>query len=164
MNNKNKKGISIIIATIIIISICIAITIVAVLWYSGIIQKFIFYEKIEIIDVWSKVSHINNERNWYIAIDFKNIGTTTVRVCNVEINGKPFKEFAPGTTVDLGNVRTFAILDSNNEETFIDVKPGERGDIGIAFPPYAASVGQKIHITIYTLNGGEYHVSLILEE
>jgi len=52
--NKNKIGISIILATIIIISLCIAITIFSVLWYSGIIQKFIFYEKIEIIDVWSK--------------------------------------------------------------------------------------------------------------
>jgi hypothetical protein len=162
--NKNKKGISIIKATIILISLCIIISIAAVTWFSGIIQKFTVNEKIEIIDVWSKVSHINNERNWYIAIDFKNIGSATVRVCNVEINGKPFKEFAPGTTVDLGNVRTFAILDPNNEETFIDVRPGEIGGIDIAFPPYAASLGQKIHITIYTVNGGEYHVSLILEE
>jgi len=159
--NKNKKGISIIIATIILISICVAITIVAILWYSGVIQKFIFYEKIEIIDVWSKRTF---DDYFFIVIDFKNVGTTTVRVCNVYINGKPFKEFSPDTTVDLGNVRTFAILDPSNEKTFIDVRPGEIGGIGIAFPPYAASVGQKIHVTIYTVNGGEYHVSLILEE
>jgi len=162
--NKNKKGISIIIATIIIISICIAITIVTVLWYSGIIQKFIFYEKIEIIDVWGEISHINDEEDWFISIDFKNIGNTIIRICNIEINGKPFKEFAPDTTVTLGNVKTWCYLDPFNEETFIPVKPGERGDVGIGFPLYAASVGQKIHITIYTVNGGEYHVSLILEE
>ena len=159
--NKNKKGISIIIATIILISICVAITIVAVLWTSGIIQKFIVNEKIEIIDVWSKRTF---DDYFFIVIDFKNVGTTTVRVCNVYINGKPFKEFSPDTTVDLSNVRTFAILDPSNEKTFIDVKPGERGGVDISFPPYAASVGQKIHITIYTVNGGEYHVSLILEE
>jgi len=159
--NKNKIGISIILATIILISICIAITIAAVLWYSGIIQKFIFYEKIEIIDVWSKRTF---DDYFFIVIDFKNVGTTTVRVCNVYINGKPFKEFAPDTTVDLGSVRTGKELDPSYEETFIDVRPGERGDVAIAFPPYAASVGQKIHITIYTVNGGEYHVSLILEE
>ena len=159
--NKNKKGISIIKATIILISICIIISIATVTWYSGIIQKFIFYEKIEIIDVWSKRTF---DDYFFIVIDFKNVGTTTVRVCNVYINCKPFKEFAPGTTVDLGNVKTGCYLDPSNEETFIPVYPGEIGGVDIAFPPYAASVGQKIHITIYTVNGEEYHVSLILEE
>jgi len=159
--NKNKKGISIIIATIILISLCLAITIVTVLWSSGIIQKFIFYEKIEIIDVWSSRSFHNR---FFIAIDFKNVGTTTVRVCNVYINGKPFKEFAPDTRVDLGNVKTGCFLDPLDEKTFLPVEPGEIGGVDISFPPYAASVGQKIHITIYTVNGGEYHVSLILEE
>jgi hypothetical protein len=162
--NKNKIGISIILATIILISICIAITIVTVLWYSGIIQKFIVNEKIEIIDVWGEISHINDEEDWFISIDFKNTGNTIIRICNIKINGKPFKEFAPDTTVTLGNVKTGCYLDPFNEETFIPVKPGERGDVGIGFPLYAASVGQKIHITIYTVNGGEYHVSLILEE
>ena len=157
----NKKGISIIKATIILISICIIISIAVVTWISGITSIFMANEKIEIVDVWSKRTF---DDYFFIVIDFKNVGSTTVRVCNVYINGKPFKEFAPDTTVDLGNVRIFAILDPSNEKTFIDVKPGEIGGIGIAFPPYAASVGQKIHITIYTVNGGEYHVSLILEE
>jgi hypothetical protein len=157
----NKKGISIIKATIILISICIIISIAVVTWISGITSIFMANEKIEIVDVWSKRTF---DDYFFISIDFKNVGSTTVRVCNVVINGKPFKEFTPDTTVDLGNVRTFAILDPSNEKTFIDVKPGEIGGIGIAFPPYAASVGQKIHITIYTVNGGEYHVSLILEE
>ena len=157
----NKKGISIIKATIILISICIIISIAVVTWISGITSIFMANEKIEIVDVWSKRTF---DDYFFISIDFKNVGSTTVRVCNVVINGKPFKEFAPDTTVDLGSVRTGKELDPSYEETFIDVRPGERGDVAIAFPPYAASVGQKIHITIYTVNGGEYHVSLILEE
>ncbi|MEM2209830.1 MAG: hypothetical protein QXF09_05040 [Nitrososphaerota archaeon] len=159
--NKNNKGISIIKATIILISICLIITIAFITWSSGIIGKFMVNEKIEIIDVWSSRSFDNY---FFIAIDFKNVGNTIVRVCDVYINGKPFKEFAPETTVFLGNVRTGAELDPLNEETFIDVRPGEHGGIGIGIPPYAASAGQKMHITIYTLDGGEYHVSLILEE
>ncbi|MEM2179026.1 MAG: hypothetical protein QW272_09435 [Candidatus Methanomethylicaceae archaeon] len=159
--NKNNKGISVVKATIIIISICIVITIAFITWSSGIIGKFMVNEKIEIIDVWSSRSFHDC---FFIDIQFKNVGNTIVRVCNVYINGKPFKEFAPETKVDLGNVRTGCYLDPTNEETFIDVRPGERGGVGIVIPPYAASVGQKIHITIYTINGGEYHVSLILEE
>ncbi|MEM2928048.1 MAG: hypothetical protein QXP60_03690 [Nitrososphaerota archaeon] len=159
--NKNNKGISVVKATIIIISICVIITIAFVTWSSGIIGKFMVNEKIEIINVWSKRSF---DDYFFISIDFKNIGGTIVRVCNVAINGKPFKEFAPETKVILGSVRTGEELDPLNEETFIDVRPGERGNVGIGIPPYAAFVGQKIHITFYTVNGGEYHVSLILEE
>ncbi|MEM2210019.1 MAG: hypothetical protein QW755_06440 [Nitrososphaerota archaeon] len=161
MKLKNKKGISVVKATIILISICIVITIAFITWSSGIIGKFMINEKIEIIDVWSKKSFNDF---FFIAIDFKNVGSTTVRVCNVAINGKPFKEFSPDTKVFLGNVRTGAELDPLNEETFIDVRPGERGSVDISIPPYAAFIGQKIHITFYTVNGGEYHVSLILEE
>jgi archaellum component FlaF (FlaF/FlaG flagellin family) len=161
MNNKNNKGISIIKATIILISICIIISIAVVTWISGITSIFMANEKIEIIDVWSKRTF---DDYFFISIDFKNVGSTTVRVCNVVINGKPFKEFAPNTEVFLGNVKTGSSLDPLNEKTFLPVKPGEIGGVSIAFPPYAASLGQKIHITIYTVNGGEYHVSLILEE
>jgi len=161
MKLKNKKGISVVKATIILISICLIITIAFVTWSSGIIGKFMVNEKIEIIDVWSSRSFHDR---FFISIDFKNVGSTTVRVCNVYINGKPFKEFSPDTKVYLGNVRTGAELDPLNEKTFVDVRPGEIGGIGIVIPPYAASVGQKIHITFYTVNGGEYHVSLILEE
>ena len=159
--NKNKKGISILVATIIIVSICIAITIATVLWSSEIIQKFMVNEKIEIIDVWSKRTFNNR---FFISIDFKNIGTTTVKVCNVAINGKPPEKFSNNTKVLVGSVRSRWYLDPSNEETFIPVYPGEIGGVDIGIPPYAASPGQKIHITIYTVNGGEYHVSLILEE
>jgi len=160
----NKKGISIVKATIILISICLIITIAFVSWSSGIIGKFTVNEKIEIIDVWSKVGHLNDEEYFFISIDFKNVGNTIVKVCDVKINGKPYKEFSPNTYVSVGSVRKGWYLDQLNENTLIDVRPGERGSVSIAFPPYAAFVGQKMHITIYTVNGGEYHVSLILEE
>ncbi|MEM2744699.1 MAG: hypothetical protein QXX97_06365, partial [Nitrososphaerota archaeon] len=78
MKLKNKKGISVVKATIILISICIVITIAFITWSSGIIGKFMINEKIEIIDVWSKKSFNDF---FFIAIDFKNVGSTTVRVC-----------------------------------------------------------------------------------
>ncbi|MEM3406762.1 MAG: hypothetical protein QW806_00245 [Nitrososphaerota archaeon] len=159
--NKNNKGISVVKATIISISICLIITIAFVTWFSGITSIFMVNEKIEIIDVWSKKSFNDY---FFISIDFKNVGNTIVKVCDVKINGKPYKEFSPNTYVSVGSVRKGWYLDQLNENTLIDVRPGEIGGIDIAFPPYAASLGQKIHITFYTVNGGEYHVSLILEE
>ncbi|MEM2927747.1 MAG: DUF2393 family protein [Nitrososphaerota archaeon] len=161
MKLKNRKGISKILATIIIISFCLIITIFAITWISSISEKYMNANKIEITYVFSKRTF---DDYFFISIEFKNVGKETVRVCNVAINGKPFKEFAPETKVDVDNVRTVEDLDPLNEKTFLPVEPGELGGIGIGIPPYAAFVSQKIHITIYTTDGGEYHVSLILEE
>ncbi|MEM3406926.1 MAG: DUF2393 family protein [Nitrososphaerota archaeon] len=161
MKLKNRKGISKILATIIIISFCLIITIFAITWISSISEKYMNVKKIEITYVFSKRTF---DDYFFISIEFKNVGKETIRVCNVAINGKPFKEFAPETNVILGSVRTGEELDPLNEKTFIPIGPGELGGIGIGIPPYAASAGQKMDVTIYTTDGGEYHVSLILEE
>lgn len=158
---KNKKGISIIKTTIILIVLCIIITIVIVAWISSTTEKYMNTKKMEITYVFSKKTF---DDYFFVIIEFKNIGKETVRVCNVAINGKSFKDFAPETTVDVGSAKTFEELDPLNDKTFIPIEPGEIGGVGIGIPPYAASIGQRIYITIYTLDGGEYHVSLILRE
>lgn len=173
MKNKNEKGLSIISSTIIIVSICIIIAIASIMWISGISSIFMNYDKIEIIDVWSHRSKIgilykdgyaNSFNDFFISIDFKNTGNTIIRICNIEINGKPFKNFSNNTKVTIGSIRDGWFLDPYNEETFIPIYPGEIGNLGIRFPLNAAFSGQKIRVTIYTVNGGEFHVFVILEE
>jgi len=155
-----NKGISKILVTVILVSICIVITIAVVYWISGIAEKYMVVRKIEILSSWSE----RKNDDFYIFINFKNTGNTIMRVCNIEINGKPFKIFAFGIIVSLSNEEINCDLDPLNEVTFLPVKPGESGAIKIVIPLYAASAGQKIDITIRTVDGGEYHVSLILEE
>ncbi|MEM1574902.1 MAG: hypothetical protein QXF09_00935 [Nitrososphaerota archaeon] len=155
-----NKGISKILVTVILVSICIVITIAVVYWISGITEKYTSVKKIEILSVWSE-KKIND---FYIFINFKNTGNTILRICNIEINGKPFKIFAPGTIVSLSNEKTDCDLDPSNEKTHLPVEPGECGAIKIVIPFSAVSAGQKMDITIRTTDGGEYHTSLILEE
>lgn len=155
-----NKGISKILVTVILVSICIVITIAVVYWIFGITEKYMSVKKIEILSVWSE-KKIND---FYIYINFKNTGNTIIRICNIEINGKPFKIFALEAKVSLSNEEINFDLDPLNEETFLPVKPGEQGAIKIAIPLPAVSAGQKMDITIRTVDGGEYHTSLILEE
>jgi hypothetical protein len=155
-----NKGISKIVVTVILVSICIVITIAVVYWISGITEKYMSVRKIEILSLWNE----RKNDDFHIFINFKNTGNTIIRICNIEINGKPFKIFAPGTIVSLSNEEINCDLDPINEETFLSVEPGESGAIKIVIPLSAASAGQKMDITIRTVDGGEYHVSLILEE
>jgi len=54
-------------------------------------------------------------------------------------------------------------LDPNNEDTFIPIEPGEIGLVGISIPENAISIGQKIHIKVHTISGGEYPIVIFLE-
>ncbi|MEM3407401.1 MAG: hypothetical protein QXY18_02095 [Nitrososphaerota archaeon] len=157
--NKNKKGISIVVATAILISLCLIITIAVVMWHSGIVGTLTTIERVEIVRVNIESGIINK---FFIAIDIKNAGEKTVRVCQVSINGKPFKEFSPNTKVIL-MCSEGKELDPNNEETFLLIEPGEIGLVGISIPENAISIGQKIHIKVHTISGGEYPIVIFLE-
>ena len=148
MKLKNR-GISKILVTVILVSICLVITIAIIYWIFGITERYMIIKKLEILDVWSE----KKSNDFYIFINLKNIGNTIIRICNIDINGKPFKIFAYGTIVSL-----------SNEETFLSIEPGESRVIKIVIPFSTVSAGQKIDTTIHTVDGGEYHVSLILEE
>jgi hypothetical protein len=159
MRFRNDKGISIILATVILISIGLIITIAFVTWHSGIVGTLTNIERVEIVRVNIESGILNK---FFIAIDIKNAGERTVRVCQVSINGKPFKEFSKGTKVIL-MCSEGKELDPNNEETWISIEPGEIGLVGISIPENAVSIGQKIHIKIHTINGGEYPIVIFLE-
>ncbi len=156
---KNDKGISKIVVTVILVSICLVIAIAVAAWISGTTERFMKNDKIEIVYSFAK----RNDDHFFISIEFKNIGETIVRVRDTTINGKPFKKFAPETSISLSSTKASAELDPSNEGTFIPIYPGEVGKIDISIPSYATSAGQTIHITIHTVNGGEFHVPLILE-
>ncbi|MEM3419689.1 MAG: hypothetical protein QXY18_01775 [Nitrososphaerota archaeon] len=159
MKLKNKKGISIVVSTAILVSLCLIIVIAVVMWHSGIVGTLTNIERVEIV----RASCEKGIEDYvFIAIDIKNSGERTVRVCQVSINGKPFKEFAPGTKVVLANVQG-KYLDPNDEKTFEPIEPGEIGLVGIGIPLNAISIGQKIHIKIHTISGGEYPVTIMID-
>lgn len=156
-----NKGISIILSTIILISIAIIISIIVVMYFSGITETLMTIERIEVSHAWSMKGF---EDYYYIAIFFKNNGKKNIIVCDVSINGKSFKDFSYGTKINIGNSKTINELDLNNEKTFLSIEPGEIGSIGICIPSNKVSIGQIIHIVIHTINGGECYVPVTIEE
>lgn len=85
---KNEKGISKIVVTVILISICLVIAIAVALWISGTTEIFTKKDRIEINYSFTK----RNDDFFLISIEFKNIGETIVRVSDIAINGKSFKK------------------------------------------------------------------------
>ncbi len=109
---KNKKGISPVIATVIIVAVAIAIAIAVALWATGLVGTFTRYEKLEVSAAWA------NSTGVYLIAN--NTGSSTVTVSSVFVNGEPASAFGATVsspslpcTISPGNGQLFKITSSN---------------------------------------------------
>ncbi len=126
---RNLKGISTIIATIIIVAISIVMAIAVAYWAMGIGNSFTKFEKIEYISIYAdprrsfgSVPILQPDGNYFngtaftVNIVLKNTGTAAATIDNIFIDTRPFRSFTNvsqsnlmGQTLDIGIQRTGTI-------------------------------------------------------
>jgi flagellin-like protein len=84
MRNIRKRGISPVIATVILVAIAIVISIAAAFWMTGLLTSFTTYEKLTIS---ASISKIGTPNKYNATIIITNDGTLTVYVQKILING-----------------------------------------------------------------------------
>ncbi len=84
---KSRKAISPIIATLIIVSIAVAISVAAALWWSGSLQTFNRVEKVDMI-LYTEPGQ--QPGTFKIGIQMRNTGTRDVTINGIYLNNKPF--------------------------------------------------------------------------
>jgi len=78
-----RKGISPVIATVIIVAVTIAVAIAVAFWMTGIVGLFTSVEKLEIT-----YAYANKQGNqWQLTIAVNNTGTTPTSIDRIMING-----------------------------------------------------------------------------
>ena len=139
MRRLNNKGISPVIATVILVAVAIAIAIAVAFWMTGIIGLFTRFEKIEITYIYAT----KTDSQWTINLKVKNTGTADATIDEIFINGKPSS--SAGATVDpsVGGGNTYT-LSAGTEATFTIT-------IGTGF-----TSGQSIEVKVHTASGQEY--------
>ena len=89
---RNRKGISTVIATIIIVAISIVMAISVAYWALGIGNSFTQFEKLQITG-----SYVTGAGT--INVDLKNTGSATATVTGVFLNGQPLASYDPEPTI-----------------------------------------------------------------
>jgi len=84
---RDKRGVSPVIATIIIVAIAIAISIAAALWYSGTASSF---QKVEKVSMSVYAEPGAQQGTFLIGIQMRNQGTRDTTIDGIYLNGKPF--------------------------------------------------------------------------
>ncbi|MEM1547177.1 MAG: archaellin/type IV pilin N-terminal domain-containing protein [Candidatus Methanomethylicia archaeon] len=142
MRRLNRRGISPVIATIIIVAVAIAIAIAVAFWVVGIAGLFTRYEKLEISYIYAK----KDGNNWVINLLVKNTGSATATIDQIFLNGKP-----PTTGVTVSP--STQVLDPGSSQGFT---------ITIPITTTGFSAGTTVEVKLHTAAGQEYYKAVVL--
>ena len=143
MRRLNNKGISPVIATVILVAVAIAIAIAVAFWMTGIIGLFTRFEKLEITYIYAKAE----DSTWTITLKVKNTGTADATIDNIFINGRPATEWTGASPSITPTEVTSGYTLSAGGEVEITITLNKSGE----FVP-----GQSIEVKVHTASGQEY--------
>jgi flagellin-like protein len=152
MSMRKKRGISPVIATVIIVAIAITVAIAVGLWITGIVGTFTRFERLEITSAYAEKGKTPGE--FTIKIVANNTGSAPATITDIFINGKPM---SAACAKDL----------SDSEHTLIGktINPGGgiNGTITLTSTDNIKyTSGQTVEIVLHTASGKDYPKSVLL--
>ncbi len=156
VSRKSKKGVSPVIATIIIVAIAIVMSISVAYWMLGLGAAFTRFEKLE----FSTAYATKKTTDFNITMVVKNTGSApaTIELNSTLLNGKPpsYYRSLPETNVSFMNI-TGALLNANPT-----LEPGQEITIVLWVNGTSFISGMTLEIMIHTAAGKDYPKVVIL--
>ena len=147
----NNRGISPVIATVIIVAVAIAIAIAVAFWMTGIVGLFTGFEEVQITYAYANGSEGTNSWEGDIIVKLKNTGTSAATIDEIFINGKPYNDWEAKISPDV--------------ELPLSLAPGSEATIKLTFSDTEDGEfhsGQSVEIKIHTASGKEYPKLIVL--
>ncbi|MEM2050261.1 MAG: DUF4352 domain-containing protein [Thermoproteota archaeon] len=149
----DRRGVSPVITTVIIVAVGITIAIAVALWMTGLVGAFMGYEKIEIRSAYA--SPVTGG-GWTVKMTFNNTGSAPTKIDMIFVNNVPINEWNPQITITSGGPLP------------ITVNVGYGVSITLNLPANAQVTGMKlasgvtIEIKLHSTGGREYFTSVVL--
>jgi flagellin-like protein len=158
--NKDKRALSPVIATVILISVTIVVAVSVAYWMGSIASGYTSFEQIELPSIYAKVITLPSA-GWNITIDLKNTGSAAATVDNIFINSMPLDDYPTedvtlygpdGVAVPLSSI-SVSVGNGNTETIVLQLVQSE--DDGF-------TAGTRIEVKIHTAAGKDYPTSIRL--
>jgi len=152
----DRRGVSPVITTVIIVAVGITIAIAVALWMTGLVGAFMGYEKVEIRSAFPEP----DTDEWTVHITYLNTGSSAAKIDNVFINNVPYDSWGASLSWD----------DGANSGTDLPAPAniGTQVSLDITIPMNAEYGNQKlvsgvtIEIKLHSTGGKEYFTSVVL--
>jgi FlaG/FlaF family flagellin (archaellin) len=154
---RDRRGVSPVIATIIIVSIAIVMSLAVAYWMLGLGGAFTRYEKLEFTSAYVTVAkNDTNNEVFNVSIRIKNTGSADATIDLIFLNGKPSTTYGGNVTVSglIGN--TIAPGDALDGYILLNKEDTE----GTYPSPWKS--GMTLEIMVQTVAGRQYPKSVIL--
>jgi len=153
--HRNKKALSPVIATVILVSVTIVVAVAVSYWMGGIAGLYTRFEKVEITSCYA----VKGALNYTVTIELKNSGSADATITYVLINGKPVSEYGTGNiTVYTGrNPETYLPLTlplGKSAKIYIEIKNSPDG--------YLFESGTTLDLKFHSAAGKDYPQMLSL--
>ena len=147
---RNKKGISAIIAVIILVSVSIVMAIAVAFWAMGIGNSFTKFEKVEFTSIYADPP-ITHPGNFTVNVILRNSGSAAATITNIFINERPYQQGFEGVMQEnLVNQTLVVGASTNNAKIFLPTDTlGATGSIVWAS-------GNSVEVQIQTAAGRTY--------
>jgi len=120
--HRNKKALSPVIATVILVSVTIVVAVAVSYWMGGIAGLYTRFEKVEITSCYA----VKGTMNYTVTVELKNSGSADATINYVLINGKPVSEW--GNRTDYPTLKNIVVRDlpltlvlGRSEKIYIDI-------------------------------------------
>ncbi|MBS7633924.1 type IV pilin [Candidatus Bathyarchaeota archaeon] len=141
----NKRGISPVVATVILVAVTIVVAVAVAYWMGGIAGLYTRYEKLEITSIYAEYNA--TVKNFTITVYVKNTGSADATIDNVLLNGKPYNTFNATLTRSL----PISLSVGNSTTIVINIGSGE---------PFVSGV--SVEVRLHSAGGQEYPKTVTL--
>jgi len=152
---RKRKGVSPVIATVILVAVTITVAVAVAYWMSGIAGQYTQFEKIEIqTAICTYEDGAPLAEYWKIVVSMKNTGTKTATLTIVFVN-------EAAATFALAPVGATALIEADvDPDNTITVESGASIDVTVVvsdfFAGHVLTAGTTINIKIHSAAGMDY--------
>ena len=143
---RNKKALSPVIATVILVAVTITVAISVAYWMGGIAGLYTRFEKVEVASAYATKVTGGAANGWTITMNVKNTGSADASIDALLINGKPSTDFSGANgTVTVATLPTTAAAGGTGTIT-VNIRNLAQG----------CSSGTTIEVKLHTAAGKDY--------
>ena len=162
---RGKRGISPVIATVILVAVAITVAVSVAFWMGGITGQYTRFEKLQVQD--PVIEKDSSNQYWNLTFTVKNVGSTDATIEELFINGEPFSSSTwnvqtnprvNNSTYVFGS-STESGLDAatgSNSAISVTIESGETYYIRVRLGTSLTSSGTTLEFKFRTASGYEY--------
>ena len=150
---KDKRAVSPVIATVILVAVAITVAVAVAYWMGGIAGMYTKFEKVEIQSAYAPLNSTGGY--WNITLVLKNTGSADSTLINAYVNNRPIDDYDPEIYWCYSSVSD-DVFNENVTSAGVTIGSGEQVTVYLIVPDDHFSSGTTLNVKLHSAGGMDY--------